>query len=124
MKSKVNNFIEEMMGKSFKAHVDKVLVYKKLNIQNFEQMCMFLGLEIRAYLSIDCKSDNKIVIKNNTVLDISYTPINIYELMFGVIFNYNYSNMINYKVIKDDGNFLLSIFEFMDSYYVLDYGTS
>jgi len=113
-----------MMGKSFKAHVDKVLVYKKLNIQNFEQMCMFLGLEIRAYLSIDCKSDNKIVIKNNTVLDISYTPINIYELMFGVIFNYNYSNMINYKVIKDDGNFLLSIFEFMDSYYVLDYGTS
>ena len=35
-----------------------------------------------------------------------------------------YSDMINYKIIKDDGNFILTIFEFKNSYYIIDYSTS
>lgn len=92
--------------------------------KNFKQMCMLLGLEIRTYNNVDCKYDNKIVIKNNIVLDMSYKSINLYKLMFNVIFNHEYSDIINYKIIKDNGNFILAIFEFMDSYYIIDYSTS
>ena len=87
-------------------------------------MCMLLGLEIRTYNNIDCKYDNKIVIKNNKVLDISYKSINLYKLMFNIIFSHEYSDMVNYKIIKDDGNFILVIFEFIDSYYIIDYSMS
>jgi hypothetical protein len=41
-----------------------------------------------------------------------------------MIFNYKYLDMINYKIIKDDGNFVLVIFEFINSYYIIDYSTS
>jgi hypothetical protein len=85
---------------------------------------MLLGLEIRTYNNIDCKYDNKIVIKNNKVLDISYKSINLYKLMFNIIFSHEYSDMVNYKIIKDDGNFILVIFEFIDSYYIIDYSMS
>lgn len=104
---------------------------KKQNKQNksfipktFEQMCMLLGLEIRTYSNIDCKYENKIVIENNLVLDISYKQINLYKLMFQFIFGNKYSDMVNYKIIKDDGNFILGIFEFHNSYYIIDYSTS
>jgi hypothetical protein len=92
--------------------------------KNFKQMCMLLGLEIRTYTNMDCNYENKIVIKNNLVVDMSYKQINLYKLMFCVIFGDKYSNMINYKIIKDDGNFILTIFEFCDSYYIIDYQTS
>ena len=29
--------------------------------------------------------------------------------------------MVNYKIIKDNGNFTLVIFEFTDSYFIIDY---
>ena len=92
--------------------------------KTFEQMCMLLGLEIRTYSNMDCKYENKIVIENNIVLDISYKQINLYKLMFRVIFGHKYSNMVNYKIIKDNGNFILAIFEFHNSYYIIDYSTS
>ena len=37
--------------------------YDEFIPENFEKMCMLLGLEIRTYNNIDCKYDNKIVIK-------------------------------------------------------------
>jgi len=151
-----NNFIEKMLRKFFKVHMDKinsyflqikhmelvkngmcfnsVFEYEKIQKQNnqnkafipenFEKMCMLLGLEIRTYNNIDCKYDNKIVIKNNKVFDISYKSINLYKLMFNIIFSHEYSDMVNYKIIKDDGNFILVIFEFIDSYYIIDYSMS
>jgi hypothetical protein len=104
---------------------------KKQNNQNksfipktFKQMCILLGLEIRTYSNVDCKYENKIVIENNLVLDISYEQINLYKLMFQFIFGYKYFDIINYKIIKDDGNFILAIFEFHDSYYIIYYSTS
>jgi hypothetical protein len=113
---------------------DRAFEYEKIQKQsnqnksfipeNFEQMCILLGLEIRSYSNIDCKYSNKVVIKNNIVLDISYTPINLYKLMVNAIFNHKYSDMINYKIIKDNGNFVLVIFEFTDSYYIIDYSMS
>lgn len=153
---KPNNFIEELLCKFFKVHMDKinsyflrikhmesvksgmcfdiVFEYEKIQKQNnqnkafipenFEKMCMLLGLEIRTYNNIDCKYDNKIVIKNNKVLDISYKSINLYKLMFNIIFSHKYSDMVNYKIIKDDGNFILVIFEFIDSYFIIDYSMS
>lgn len=153
---KPNNFIEELFGKFFKVHMnkingyflqikhrelvtngmcfDRVFEYEKIRKQNnqnktfipknFEQMCMLLGLEIKTYSNIDCKYENKIIIENNLVLDISYKQINLYKLMFQFIFGNKYSDMVNYKIIKDDGNFILSIFEFHDSYYIIDYSTS
>jgi hypothetical protein len=52
--------------------VDSVFEYEKIQKhnnqnkafipENFEKMCMLLGLEIRTYNNIDCKYDNKIVI--------------------------------------------------------------
>ena len=65
-------------------------------------MCMLLGLEIRTYNDVDCKYDNRIGIKNNKVLDISYKSINLYKLMFNIIFSHKYSDMVNYKIIKDN----------------------
>jgi hypothetical protein len=112
---------------------DRVFEYEKIQKQNqnkafipenFEKMCMLLGLEIRTYNDVDCKYDNKIVIKNNKVLDISYKSINLYKLMFNIIFSHKYSDMVNYKIIKDNGNFSLVIFEFIDSYFIIDYSTS
>jgi hypothetical protein len=50
--------------------------------------------------------------------------INLYKLMFDEIFSHKYSDMINYKIIKDDGNFILVIFEFIDSYFIMDYSKS
>jgi hypothetical protein len=44
--------------------------------------------------------------------------------MFNIIFSHKYSDMVNYKIIKDDGNFILVIFEFIDSYYIIDYSMS
>ena len=92
--------------------------------ENFEKMCMLLELEIRTYNNIDCKYDNKIDIKNNKVLDLSYKSINLYKLMFNIIFSHKYSDMVNYKIIKDNGNSILVIFEFIDSYYIIDYSMS
>lgn len=104
---------------------------KKQNNQNklfipktFRQMCILLGLEIRTYSNIDCKYEHKIVIENNLVLDVSYEQINLYKLMFQFIFGHKYVDMINYKIIKDNGNFTLVIFEFHNSYYIIDYMTS
>lgn len=92
--------------------------------QTFEQMCVLLGLEIRIYSNIDCEYKNKIIIKDNIVFDMSYKPINLYKLMHNIIFNHKYSSMINYKIIKDDGNFIIVIIEFQNSYYIIDYSTS
>ena len=92
--------------------------------ENFEKMCMLLELKIRTYNNIDCKYDNKIDIKNNKVLDLSYKSINLYKLMFNIIFSHKYSDMVNYKIIKDNGNSILVIFEFIDSYYIIDYSMS
>ena len=115
-------------------YFNRIVEYEKINKQNnqnksfipktFEQMCILLGLEIRTYSNIDCKYENKIVITDNIVLDISYKPINLYKLMCNIIFNYKYSDMINYKIIKHDGNFILVIFEFHNSYYIIDYSMS
>lgn len=154
--NKPNNFIEELMGKFFKAHMDKinnyllnikhaetikngicfnrVFEYEKIQKQNnqnksfvpktFKQMCKLLGLEIRTYHNSTCNYDSKIFMKNDMVLDTSYKSINLYKLMFNVIFNHKYFDMINYKIIEDDGNFILAIFEFADSYYIIDYSMS
>jgi hypothetical protein len=150
---KPNNFIEELFCKFFKVHMekinsyllqikhtelvkngmrfDRVFEYEKIQKQNksfipenFEKMCIMLGLEIKTYSDIDCKYDNKVIIKNNKVLDISYKSINLYKLMFNVIFSHKYSDMVNYKIIKNNGNFVLVIFEFIDSYFIIDYSGS
>jgi len=115
-------------------HFDRIFEYekiKKLNNQNksftpqtFEQMCILLGLEIRIYSNIKCNYEDKLVIENNSVLDTSYKQINLYKFIFYNIFCHKYSDMINYKIIKDDGNFMVVIFEFYDSYFIIDYSTS
>ena len=114
-------------------YFDRVFEYEKIQKQNqnkafipenFEKMCILLGLEIRTYNNIDCKYDDKLVIKNNKVLDICYKSINLYKLMFNTIFSHKYSDMVNYKIIKNNGNFVLVIFEFIDSYFIIDYSTS
>ena len=128
----LNNIHLELVknGTYFNRNVEYEKI-KKQNNQNksfipetFEQMCILLGLEIRTYFNMDCKYENKIVIENNIVLDISYEQINLYKLMFRNIFGHKYSDMVNYKIIKNDGNFILAIFEFHNSYYIIDYSTS
>jgi hypothetical protein len=135
--NKPNNFISKLMNKIFKKQLEleselelkknkiyfnNVNEYKKIKnqnklyvLQNFEKMCTLLKLDIQIYTDINCDK------KNKTCLNKS---IDIYELMFEIIFNYKYSDMINYKIIKDDGNFILVIFEFKKSYYIIDYSTS
>ena len=66
-------------------------------------MCILLGLEIRTYSNMKCNNENKLVIENNSVLDTSY------KFMFYNIFCHKYSDMINYKIIKDNGNFMTVI---------------
>jgi hypothetical protein len=132
--NKINNYLLEKTHSEFnknEIYFNYAIEYEKIQKQNnqnkslipqnFEQMCMLLRFEIRTYINIDCNRNNKIFIENNTVFDISYKPINFYKLMFNIIFNHKYSDIINYKIIKDNGNFILVIFEFIDSYYIIDY---
>jgi hypothetical protein len=104
--------------------------YKKLQLQsktikflfpkNFEEMCKLIGLDIIVYSDINCIFNNIIQdIKDNIVFDMLYQKINLYKFIFNKIFNNKYSDMINYKIIENDGNFILTIFEFLNSYYVI-----
>lgn len=53
----------------------------------FKEMCILLQLEIKIYTDLNCNKKNKICLN---------TSIDIYELMFEMIFNYKYLDMINY----------------------------
>jgi hypothetical protein len=133
----INNYLLEKIHFEFNkngTYFNRIVEYEKIQKQNhqnktfkpqnFKQMCILLGLEIRTYINIDCNNVNKILIENNTVFDMSYNPINIYKLMFNIIFHHKYTDIINFKIIKDNGNFILVIFEFIDNYYIIDYSTS
>lgn len=135
--NKINNYLLRIIHlESVRngIYFDRIYEYEKIKKQNnqnksfipqrFEQMCILLGLEIRTYSNARCKYEDKIVIVNNIVSNIFYEPINLYKFIHGIIFNHGYSDMINYKIIKDDGNFILAIFEFKNCYYIMDYSTS
>jgi hypothetical protein len=90
--------------------------------KTFEQMCNKLKLVARIYSKRDC--ENEIIIMNNTFHDIYNEPINIYEYMCKKIFNYEYSDLMNYKIIQNDGNSMIVVFEFLNNFYIIEYDTS
>lgn len=135
----INSYLCEIKRREFyenNIYFDRVVEYEKIKSKinenkcfvpkNFEQMCLLLNMEIKAFLDIDCEFENtfEINIKNNTVFDVSNNSMNINKLLFNSIFKHKYSDMINFKIIEDDGNFTKAIIEFEDNYFVLDYDTS
>jgi hypothetical protein len=114
-------------------HFDANLEYEKIKKNNqhksfkpqtFKQMCSMLRLRLEIYPDIECNNEcSSLFMENDSglVLDISYKQINLYKFIFNKIFCHKYSDMINYKIIHDDGNCRTIIFEFYDSYFIIDY---
>jgi len=122
--NKPNIYITDLMKKIESKQIIKQYNQNKSFIpQTFEKMCELLNIGIEAYLDNECSKEQKIVIENNFVFDISYEKINLYKLTFRNIFCHKYLDIVNYKIIGD-GNFSLGVFEFIDSYYIIDYQTS